>query len=122
MERAQREADMYKYVCPACACTFDHPVIVPWPRDAKWYIPTQMKPTCPSCKEALRDRKKPNIPRSLSTGLLIATVASYLLLSDTNKELALGALLIIYVGAHVLMKEHNIPHRQRYAKDRVQVD
>ena len=122
LQEEQREADTRKYVCPACAGTFDRPVIDYWPRNAKWYTPTQMKPTCPSCKVALRDRKNPSIPRSLAAALLIAAVASYLMLSETNKEIALGVLLIIYVGAHVLMRERNIPHRQRYAKDRVGID
>lgn len=117
LEREQREADAIKYICPACASTFDRPLIERWPRHAKWYVPAQMKPTCPSCQVALRDRKNPRQPLERSVALLVAAAASCWMLSDANKKLALGALLIIHVGAHVLMRERNIPHRQRYAKD-----
>jgi predicted amidophosphoribosyltransferase len=106
-----------RHLCPICMQGFDHPLRERWPRHAKWYVPSQIKPTCPHCHGALRDRKNPQLSPMLIVGFMIATVVSYVALPPEHHQTSLWILLVAYALAHLRRWERHVSPRARYAKD-----
>jgi hypothetical protein len=116
----EREAQLAKearHLCPMCAQGFDKPLHERWPRQAKWYVPTQVKPACPHCHAPLRDRKNPQLPPKLIGMFIAATIAAYGLVPPDYRKAALLVLLAAYTVAHLLRWERKVPSRERYARD-----
>lgn len=117
LERDLQLAIAGAYLCPICLQKFDHPHQERWPSNSKWYLPTQVKPSCPHCHGFLRDRKNPQLPAKLIWSFVAATTAAYFLLPNTYRKHALLFLLSAYIIAHVRLRERNVQPRDRYAKD-----
>lgn len=107
----------HKHLCPLCAQGFDAPVHERWPRNAKWYLPSQAKPTCPHCHGFLRDRRSPRLSPAQTWAFLAATAAAYALVPQSHHKLALALLLGAWVIAIVLRTERDVKPQDRYAKN-----
>jgi hypothetical protein len=106
-----------KHWCPMCAQGFNKPIYERSPRHAKWFVPTQVKPTCPHCHGLLRDRKSPRLTPKQTLAFVVATGAVYWLVPQSHHKLALALLLAAYLIANILKLEKNVSPRNRYAKD-----
>jgi len=106
-----------KHLCPVCAQGFNKPIYERCPRDTKWFMPTQVKPTCPHCHSFMRDRKSPRLTPKQTLAFIVATVAVYGLVPQSHHKSALALLLATYVIANMLRIEKNVSPQNRYARD-----
>lgn len=84
---------------------------------ARWYVPEAYKPKCPHCLGTLRDRRHPRLPGPLLAVLITGAVLASWWLTGPLAKAALTALLALFVGAHVLLRERGVPPQDRYGRD-----
>lgn len=106
-----------KHPCPVCAGRFDRPRHELWPAGAKWYVPRQLKPTCPQCRSFLRDNRYPALPAHLVWLLIVTALAAWLVLPATYTRGALVVLLIAYLILHLRERKRNKDAASRYSRD-----
>jgi hypothetical protein len=106
-----------KHLCPICAQSFNKPIHERCPRNTKWFLPSQFKPTCPHCHGFLRDRKSPRLTPKQTLAFILATIAAYTLVPQSHHKLALAILLGAYIVVIIRRTERNVTPQNRYAKD-----
>ena len=73
------------------------PAFTPWPKNARWYMPQDMRPACPHCACMLRDRSL--LPLGLAEVLVFAGLMSINLLRMPRVvSLSLTGLVLILLA------------------------